>query len=189
MRALIPLRPENMSKIPLTQDEQTALTWYVLSGCSRKDAYITFVRPDLLPSKNKPAVDEFIKQYFARKEVKDYLAAYEETMDHCLHPNKSRVPTGSVEERKALAKTKLIEFATGLAENIDEAQDPEYVLKIADKVGLLDSEEKVVEEPRRYLPVTCGGCAYRKFVEENCEVVESGMEIETDIDKTEEYGN
>ena len=71
-----------------------------------------------------------------------------------------------------------MEFAMSLADNIEQAEDPETVLKLMDKVGLLDGDEEAEELPRRYLPVTCSECAYRKFVEENCEEVPDGTEIE-----------
>lgn len=170
----IPLRPKNfISK--LTQSEQSALTWYVLSGCSRKDAYVTFARPDFLNSKTKAALDDYIKQFFASKDVREYLEAYESTLTEFLHPAPIKAePSVSIEERKSKAKTKLIEFAMSLANNIEQADDPEFVLKVADKAGLLDIEEDVEELPRRYLPVTCNECEYKKFIEENCERDDSG---------------
>ena len=122
-----------------------------------------------------------MKEFFASKDAKAYLEAYQKTLDEFLHakPVKSE-PKGSLEERKAKAKTKLVEFAMSLADNIDQATDPEFVLKVADKAGLLDGDEEVEEQPRRYLPVTCGECEYRKFVEENCERVEDGTELENE---------
>lgn len=172
------MRPENFVS-PLTQSEQTALTWCVLSGTSRRDSYLTFARPDLLGSKSKAAVEEHIKQFYSRKEVKEYIEAYQKTMDAVIHPQPSEEkPSVSMEERKARAKTKAMEFAMSLADNIEQAEDPETVLKLMDKVGLLDGGEEVEEQPRRYLPVSCGECAYRKFVEENCEEVpDSGTEL------------
>lgn len=170
MKPIIPLRPANYIS-SLNQDEQTALTWYILSGCSRRDAVITFARPDLYVNKNKAVVDEYVRQFFARKEVKEYLDAYQETIDAVLNPKAEKTePKGSMEERKARAKAKAVEFAMALADNIDQAEDPETVLKLMDKVGLLDGDEEVEEVPRRYLPVSCGDhCAYRMFCEENTE--------------------
>lgn len=177
-KSLIPLRPEGFFST-LTQPEQSALTWFVISGCSRKDAFVTFARPDMLGSKAKAAIDEYVKQFFARKEVKEYIDAYQKVLDGALHPKMTPVKqSGSMEERKAKAKTKLVEFAMTLADNIEQADDPEFVLKVADKAGLLDGDEEVEEQPRRYLPVTCSSCEYRKFVEENCEVVDDGTNIE-----------
>ena len=173
----VPLRPDGYTT-KLTQPEQACLTWYVLSACSRKDAFITFARPDMLDSKAKAAVDDYVKQFFARKECAEYIEAYEKTLDSFLHPAPvAATNTVSFEERKSAAKTKLVEFAMSLADDISMADDPEAILKIADKVGLLDSDEQVEELPRRYLPETCSGCAYRKFVEENCDEVPDGTEI------------
>ena len=132
----------------------------------------------MLEMKAKAALDEYVKQFYARKEVKDYLDAYQKTLDEFLHPAaKKTEPVGSLEERKAKSKSKALEFAMSLLDNIESAEDPEFVLKMADKVGILDSDEEVEEQPRRYLPVTCNECAYRKFVEENCEEVPDGTEI------------
>lgn len=175
--SLIPLRPKDFAS-PLSQAEQSCLTWYVISGCSRKDAFITFARPDMLDSKAKAAIDEYVKQFFSRKDVISYMEAYQDTVESFLHPAPViKATTGSIEERKAKAKTKLVEFAMQLAEDIEQADDPESVLKIADKIGLLDQDEEVDEQPRRYLPVTCDICEYRKFVEDNCERVD-GTDLE-----------
>ena len=165
----IPIRPGNF-RSPLTQDEQNALSWYILSGCSRKDALLLFVRPDMVMSKAKAAVEDYVKQFYARKEVREYLEEYQKTIEETLHPvAKKETPVGSLEERKAKAKTKLVEFAMSLADNIDQAEDPEFVLKMADKCNLLDGDEEVEESPRRYLPTSCNSCSYRAFVEENAE--------------------
>lgn len=178
MKSIIPLRPENYVT-KLTQDEQSCLTWYVISGCSRKEAFLIFARPDMFNSKAKAAVEDYVKQFYAQAEVAGYLEAYRGTLDNFLHPKAVKEkPAGTLEERKARAKTKATEFAMSLAENIEQADDPEYVLKLMDKVGLLDGDEKVEEQPRRYLPVTCGECAYRKFIEENCvETTNPGTEV------------
>jgi len=184
-KSLIPLRPSAIVS-GLTQDEQSALTWFVISGCSRKDAFVTFARPDMLASKAKAAIDEYVKQFFSRKECIAYIDAYRQTLDNFLNQKKEDAKvSGSLEERKARAKTKLVEFAMSLADNIESADDPEFVLKMADKAGLLDGDEDVEEQPRRYLPVTCSECAYRKFVEENCEEVPDGTEVEEQSEKEE----
>lgn len=169
-KSSIPLRPEGFVST-LTQEEQSCLTWMVLSGCQRKDAFVTFIRPDMYASKAKATVDEYIKQFFSRKEVKDYTEAYQKTLSAFLRPApvKAEDKAASLEERKAKAKAKAMEFAMDLADHIEEAQDPEFVMKMLDKVGILEGDEQVEEQPRRYLPVTCSDCAYRKFVEDNCE--------------------
>lgn len=176
--SLIPLRPKEFLS-NLTQPEQSCLTWFVLSGCSKKEAFITFARPDMLESKAKAAVDDYIKQFFARKESIAYIEAYERTIKDFMRPpaKPTAAQTTSIEERKAKAKTKLVEFAMDLANNIDQADDQEFVLKVADKAGLLEMEDQAEEVPRRYLPVSCNICEYKKFVEENCDIVPDGTDI------------
>lgn len=133
----------------------------------------------MLDTKAKAALDDYVKQFFARKEVKEYIEAYEKTLSDAIDkkPLPSE-PKGTIEERKARAKTKLVEFAMSLANNIEQADDKEFVLKVADKAGLLDMNDEAIELPRRYLPVTCGSCEYRKFVEENCDKVDDGTVFE-----------
>ncbi len=168
---LIPLRPQGYVS-DLKPEQQLALSWFVLSKCTRKEAFVRFARPDLALSSSAPALDNHVKEFFASKSAKEYIEAYTKTIENFLHPapvaeSKAK---GSMEERKARAKTKLVEFAMSLADNIENAGDPEFVLKIADKAGLLDMEDKVEEQPRRYIPQSClDGCRYRMFVEENCE--------------------
>lgn len=168
--ALIPLRPQDFIS-NLSQPEQTCLSWYVLSGCTRKEAYLAFAHPEFMVSGSKPAFEASMKEFFASKDVKAYIEAYNKTLDAFLHPVQVKSePKGTMEERKAKAKTKLVEFAMSLADNIDQASDPEFVLKVADKAGLLEGDEEVEEQPRRYIPQSClAGCRYRLFVEENCE--------------------
>ena len=177
--SIIPMRPENF-KTQLTQGEQTALTWYVLSGCTKEDAFLTFARPDMLDSKAKAVVKETIKQFFARAEVKEYLMAYRTTIEDFVSPKrkeKEPVDSGSIEDKKARALTQLVEYVLQESENIATADDPKVILDFANRIGLFDVEEVKAEEPRRYLPVTCSDCAYRKFVEENCEEVPDGTEL------------
>lgn len=171
-KSMIPMRPDGYAVSALTQDEQNALTWHVLSGCPRRDAYIAFARPDMLNSRAQAAIDEYVRQFFARKEVKEYLVAYQATLEKFLDPSKELKPFApelTLEERKAKSKEKLTEFSMSLIQNIEQAKDPEMVMKLADKIGLLDMDENAPEEPRRYLPVQCGQCAYRQFCEENTE--------------------
>ena len=171
MSSLIPMRPKGQ-KFNLTVEEMDGLTYFVLSGCQREVAFLKFIRPDFIASKTSAAVKSAVSQFFANKEVKDYLEAYKKTIEDLLAEKDKPKPTntGTLEERKAKAKTKAMEFAMDLADHIEEAQDPEFVMKMLDKVGILEGEEQVEEQPRRYLPVTCiSECAYRIFCEENTE--------------------
>lgn len=179
--AIIPLRPKDFST-NLSQDEQSCLTWYVLSSASKKEAFVLFARPDMLSSKAKSAFEEYVKQFYARKEVREYLEAYEQTINEFLHPPKkspsSTESSESIDEKKTKALTRLVEYVLTEANNIEEADDPKAILDYANKIGLFDMDEQVEEKPRRYLPVTCSECAYRKFVEENCEECDDGTNVE-----------
>lgn len=170
--SLIPMRPDTVPKT-LSIDEQNALTWYVLSGCAKEEAVILFMRPDMSKSKAKAAVKEYVKQFFSRKDVRDYMDAYAATMQDTLHPKKKQIKEmgGTVEEKKAKALSKLVEYVLSEASDIEHADDPKAILDYANKIGLFDADMDAPEVPRRYLPITCSECAYRKFVEENCEEV------------------
>lgn len=177
--SIIPMRPENF-KTQLTPGEQTCLTWLVLSGCSKDEAFLLFARPDMAESKAKAVVKETIKQFYARAEVKEYLTAYRTTIEDFVNPKrkeKEPVQSGTIEEKKTRALTQLVEYVLGEAENINTAEDPKAILDFANKIGLFDAEERVEEQPRRYLPISCGACEYRKFVEENCDEVPDGTEL------------
>ena len=172
------MRP-SQGKFNLKPEEMDGLTYYVLSGCPREIAFLKFIRPDFIGSKATPVIKSTAQQFFAMKDAKDYIEAYRQTIEDLINPKPKVVAqAGTLEERKAKAKVKAMEFAMSLADNIEQAEDPEVVLKLMDKVGLLDGEEQVEEQPRRYLPVTCSGCEYRKFVEENCDVVDDGTNLE-----------
>ena len=171
MPALIPQRPKS-GKFELRPEEMDGLSYYVLSGCTREAAFLKFMRPDFIGSKAITAIKAAVTQFFASKPVKDYIEAYTQTIQNLLSGAarpKSEQRSGSLEERKARAKTKLVEFAMSLADNIEQAEDPEFVLKMADKCNLLDGDEEIEESPRRYLPTSCNSCSYRAFVEENAE--------------------
>ena len=182
MPGLIPQRPKS-GKFDLKPEEMDGLSYYVLSGCTREAAFLKFMRPDFLGSKAPSVVKNTVAQFFAMKDVKNYLEAYKQTIEELFNPEKKVVAsTGTLEERKARARAKAMEFAISLADNIKDAEDPETVLKLMDKVGLLDQDEQAIEQPRRCLPVSCGSCEYRKFVEENCDVVDAGTNLEVEND-------
>lgn len=179
MAALIPMRP-NSGKYNLTLEEMDGLTYHVLSGCPREIAFLKFVRPDFIGTKSSAMVKSVVSQFFASKDAKEYMEAYRKTIEGALAPKKDApVATGvNVEEKKQLALAKLVEYVLSEAQDIQNAQDPKAILDYANKIGIFDVGDKEEEKPRRYLPVTCGDCEYRKFIEENCERVEDGTSFE-----------
>lgn len=167
-KSLIPMRPDK-GNFNLTEDEMQGLTWFVISGCSRQEAFLKFIRPDYIGTRAKVAMQSAISQFFSAKEVMAYIDAYRDTLSRVLSVKTPKSSTGqSTENLRLSAKAKLMEFAMGLATNIENAEDPEFVLKIADKVGILDGND-IEETPRRYLPENCAHCTYRAFCEENAE--------------------
>ena len=170
-KPLIQIRPSG--QFDLRPEEMDCITWVILSGCPKEDAFLKFVRPDYIGSKATAAMKDAVKQFFAMADVQKYADAYRSAIKKLLDKEERNFDDikkpQTLEERKARAKTKLVEFAMNLADNIDQADDPEFVLKMADKCNLLDGDEEVEESPRRYLPTSCNSCSYRAFVEENAE--------------------
>lgn len=172
---LIPMKPPG--KFDLTENEQAGLAWYVLSGCNKKEAFLKFVRPDFLVSnKNGAIISSVMSQFFSSKNVQDFIEAYRELIEKKLgdSPRPSVEPSekkidGTLEERKSLALSKLVEYVLSQAEKINDSEDPKAILDYANKIGLFDVDPEVVEAPRRYLPVDCSHCAYRQFCEDNTE--------------------
>lgn len=172
-KPLIQIRPSG--QFDLRPEEMDCITWVILSGCPKEDAFLKFVRPDYIGSKATAAMKDAVKQFFAMADVQKYADAYRSAIKKLLDKEERNFDDikkpQTLEERKARAKTKLVEFAMNLADNIDQADDPEFVLKMADKCDLLGGDEEVEEVPRRYLPVSpcLTSCAYRMFCEENTE--------------------
>lgn len=170
----IPMRPRRGS-YDLKPEEMNCLNWLVLSGCPRDEAFLRFLRPDYLANRNSPAVKEAVKQFFAMAQVREYMEAYRETI---TGREEDRVDddmsAATIDEKKALALSKLVEYVLSEASHISTSDDPKSILDYANKLGLFDKMMQTEEQPRRYLPVTCGDCVYRKFIEENC----YGTEIE-----------
>ena len=168
---IIPMRPKT-GKYDLKPEEMNCLNWVVLSGCPRDEAFLRFLRPDYIPNRSSAAVKDAVKQFFAMADVREYMEAYRQTI---VDPEKKEEDTesndASIEEKKALAMAKLVEFILSEANNISTADDPKSILDYANKIGVFDIGEKVEEKPRRYLPENCDDCRYRKFIEENCDEV------------------
>lgn len=167
-KPLIQIRPSG--QFDLRPEEMDCITWVILSGCPKEDAFLKFVRPDYIGSKATAAMKDAVKQFFAMADVQKYADAYRSAIKKLLDKEERNFEDikkpQTLEERKARAKTKLVEFAMNLADNIDQADDPEFVLKMADKCDLLGGDEEVEEVPRRYLPTSClVECRYRAFCE------------------------
>lgn len=168
MARLIPIRP--VGAFRLSQAEQNCLTWYVLSGCKRDEAFAAFVRPDL--SGNPSILSQYASQFFASQPVLEYLEAYTTTVETVVHPKPVAVKKLTKEEqdrRNAEAVQKVVEWVIGHSDNIDSMEHPEELIKMMQRLGMLGDEEVTEEAPRRYLPEMCNQCRYRVFVEKECD--------------------
>lgn len=183
----IPMRPDDPdAKKGLTADEMDCLTYYVISGCRKEDAFKRFAAQDFI--KTRVALQFESRKLFASEYAKKYIVAYEKTLDEFIRGAneftkditddgevrivlKERITTDSEEvfkKRKAVAIKNFTDYVFGQSENIGTMDDPESLVKIADKMGLFDNLEDNIEPPRRYLPEICSrSCRYRLFCEGN----------------------
>lgn len=168
-KALIPLRPKGTYS-QLTDVEQDALTWLVLSGRSRLDCFIEFVRPDL---QNSPSAKKYCEQFFAVADTRNYLKDYEETIQDFLTPKKKVKAEGMSREKKA--EEALNTFKDNVIDAVGEygvsdveaLKDQAQLLK---GIGMLKEEDGKQAPPQRYLPERCNACVYKQFIEEQVEL-------------------
>lgn len=161
----IPLRPSRKG-YTLSEKEKNCLTWYVLSGCKREEAYQIFIRPDLVVSKKN--LSTATSQFFTAMEVREYISAYRALLEgKTVSENEAEPTEEDKEKRKAKAvdsfTDKVIDKMNGSIESVEEM---DAVAKMADRVGMFDEKEAVESAPVRVLPARCKSeCRYRLFVE------------------------
>jgi hypothetical protein len=112
------------------------------------------------------------EQFFASSDAKNFIREYNELLDKedKVEKPKKEESEEEWELKKQKALRNLAQKGYRLAEELDnENADIEMVVKVFDKLGWLDSEEEVAEQPRRYLPESCSGCRYKAFCEEHCD--------------------
>jgi hypothetical protein len=166
----IPMRPPG--KYSLSPYECDCLTWYVLKGCNKVDAFAVFCRPDLVAQKS--LLKSEAKQFFASASAIAYITAYtrllEATLNEDFEQPKEVIDDKELDNQLQETLKQLVAWAMSQSTNIDhlDKDTAALVLKILDNIGLFDSLEKAEEKPRRYLPVRCQSeCQYRLFVESN----------------------
>lgn len=151
--------------------EKDALSYYVVFAASKEFVYAKFLHPELQLSKT--ALKKATEMYFDDKEVIEYIKSYTETIERFL--NSQSAVSKMNEEDKQRAQLSAIDNAKDyileLLRDIQNSKDPETVLKLADKLNMLNLEE-IYEQPRRYLPESCNDCRYKQWIEENCKETE-----------------
>lgn len=139
------------------------LTWYVLSGCKKEEAFGMFVKPDLVM--NKKMLKEVSMQFFASADARDYISAYRATLDGS-DVEQTELSDDDKEKRKVKAvqnfTDKVVDKMNGDLETVEEM---DAVAKLADRVGVLGDGENTQLAPQRFLPEVCSRCEYKLCVE------------------------
>lgn len=155
--ANFPLRPKT-GNFRLKKEEMDCITWFVLSGCSKLEAFLLFVHPEL---RNSPKVaKEYANEFFASPMVISYQIAYNNT----LQGRDEDLDTSNLDPNQTLER-----FRQRVLSSMNDAsglEDMEAAAKLGDRLGMFDDEESKALPPQRYLAETCGRCRYRIFVEE-----------------------
>lgn len=163
-KELIPLDTPKPSK--LRTAERYCVIWHILTGCKPSEAFKCFVKPELAVS--AVTLQRVSDEFFADKETQTFMKEYRALLERKLE-GKTKTSKKTAEQRKKDkedALQSLMDYVVNEAMNIDSSEDKEEIIKFADKLGLLDSEEIIAEAPRRYLPESCSACRYRHFCEE-----------------------
>lgn len=172
----------NVGSTMLEPDEIKCITYYVIFKTTKAEAFKRFVRPEITV---KATLDKYSKAFFDDRRVKEYIQEYEKTLEDALTPKVESISEDEEDDlatKKKKAVSTFVHYILDQMDNIDLSEDPELVLKMVDKAGILDDEEVKTEAPRRYLPEMCSNCRYKKFCEEECE-------DECEICKYKEYAN
>lgn len=172
MAAIVPIRPK-YKRYSLSKEQQDCLTYYVLMGCTKQDAFLLFFPEFLkydgsgrvLKGKLTKAGEQYCKQFFATAEVNDYIRDYKKTFEE----KETDENTGEVDREKRANEAvqkftdTVMDKMVGSFETVDEM---DAVAKMADRVGMFEDKEKAEIRPVRVLPTRCKNeCRYRLFVE------------------------
>lgn len=178
----VPLRPEN-DVWALKDREKDALVFSVLFRCENQTAFMRFF-PEYLLSDGKrlnEAGKRQCRELFGYARSREFLDAYRATLAKWGKVSEGigdgELGDGVDGKRKERALRRLLGRAMRLVEGGEEldADTLKVVTDIFTKLGFIKDEGRV-EEPRRYLPESCGACRYKALVED---MVASG-EIEAE---------
>lgn len=175
----IPLEIKDKAAFPqLKKNDRLTVAYAVLFGVGNQDAFMRF-HPEYIDGSGKqmnPAGKKASSQFWNYGKVKDYRQIYEEELAEFLGRKQTsrNVDTDIDDNRIEDALKKLLNHTIGLLDNGDNL-DPDSVKTIVEvfrKMNLLKDEVEQQEAPRRYIPIRCGECAYRSFVESYVETGE-----------------
>jgi hypothetical protein len=172
----LPLKPNTGTRFSLDEKERIALCCYCVFECTKLNAF-SMAHPELTASPT--VLKKKCEEFFSSGDVVGFINEYRAFLDSLAPESKAEeiIKSEPTSEEREVRKRKALEMlADELVDQIyamrmgDDSIDRETVLKMVDRIGWLGDEEKVQEEPRRYLPTQCyGSCRYRAFVEQECE--------------------
>lgn len=165
-KRILPKRPQG-DNTSLSEIEKDALSYYVLFEPPKEFVFARFLHPEMQMSKT--ALKRATEMFFDDKDSKEYIEEYRRTIENFLNFSSESKEMDDEEKHKVQmnAINKAKEFIIKELQDIENNKDPETVLKLADKLNMLNLEE-VYEQPRRYLPESCNDCRYKQWIEENC---------------------
>lgn len=162
-------RPANNDEFKQTKAEKDMMSYVVLYGCSNVTAYGLFNR-HLLDNSGKlnKAGQSECRMFFSHPNNIAYMEAMRAHLEALTKGTVKVVSNDTINDsRKDNALKNLLNQAMSLVEKGEDldADSLKTISEIFKKVGLLKDEVEVQESPRRYIPVRCGECDYRSFVE------------------------
>lgn len=162
-------RPANNDEFKQTKAEKDMMSYVVLYGCSNVTAYGLFNR-HLLDNSGKlnKAGQSECRMFFSHPNNIAYMEAMRAHLEALTKGAVKVVSNDTINDsRKDNALKNLLNQAMSLVERGEDldADSLKTISEIFKKVGLLKDEVEVQESPRRYIPVRCGECDYRSFVE------------------------
>lgn len=169
----LPTRPDSKTQYRLTDAERYALCCYCVFECSKLDVFM-FAHPEVVGT--KALVRNQCEQFFASSDVANFLREYREMLDNsdeqkATTPDNKEDDDVDLSERMQRIKRKIFLRGEQLAKDLNASKEElDLAIKLLDKSGVFDTDEEVIEQPRRYLPETCSNCRYKIWIEENCDI-------------------
>lgn len=168
----IPLRPLKYNKTAIDKNIADCLTYCVLTGCKNEDAFRLF-HPEYLDSTGKLSATgkRASRQFFSYARNKEYMDEYAAELDKFLKTN--HADTNGIEVIDESRKNKALQSLLSQAMNLVEGGadlDADSLKTVSDifvKLKLIKQEEITEEAPRRYIPISCNSCDYKKFIDEH----------------------
>lgn len=162
-------RPANNDDFKQTKAEKDMMSYIVLYGCSNSAAYALFNRHllDKNGKLNKAGQSE-CRMFFSHPNNIAYMDAMRAHLEALTKGTVKTLSADAINDsRKDNALKNLLNQAMSLVEKGEDldADSLKTISEIFKKVGLLKDEVEVQEQPRRYIPIRCGECDYRSFVE------------------------